>query len=205
MKKPISILVIILIIIFAWLFLRFVIGGSEDDWICRNGEWIKHGVPYAPMPTTGCGEDKIISNFNECISAGNPVMESYPRQCRDENGRTFVEEIGNELEKMDLIRIDLPRPNQPVSSPLQIEGEARGYWFFEGDFPVKIYDDNDNLLATGIATAQDEWMTEGFVFFTSEIEFNQPETEKGMLILERDNPSGLPENADQLEVPILFE
>ena len=31
------------------------------------------------------------SNFEECVAAGGPVMESYPRQCRA-NGQTFVEE-----------------------------------------------------------------------------------------------------------------
>jgi hypothetical protein len=35
-----------------------------------------------------------ITNFEECASAGNPVMESYPRQCRDPvSDRTFVEVI----------------------------------------------------------------------------------------------------------------
>lgn len=33
-----------------------------------------------------------ISNFEECVAAGNPVMESYPRQCAA-NGKTYVEEI----------------------------------------------------------------------------------------------------------------
>lgn len=33
-----------------------------------------------------------ITNFEECVAVGNPVMESYPRQCRH-NGQTFVEEI----------------------------------------------------------------------------------------------------------------
>jgi hypothetical protein len=34
-----------------------------------------------------------ITNFEECIDAGNPAMESYPRQCRDsESDRTFTEE-----------------------------------------------------------------------------------------------------------------
>lgn len=37
---------------------------------------------------------KGVTNFEECIEAGNPVMESYPRQCRH-NGETFVEEIKN--------------------------------------------------------------------------------------------------------------
>lgn len=34
-----------------------------------------------------------ISSFEECAAAGYPVMESYPRQCRTPDGRTFVEEI----------------------------------------------------------------------------------------------------------------
>lgn len=35
-----------------------------------------------------------ITNFEECVDAGNPVMESYPRQCRDPiTDKTFTEEI----------------------------------------------------------------------------------------------------------------
>jgi len=34
----------------------------------------------------------VVTNFEECIAAGNSVMESYPRQCRDGDS-TFIEEI----------------------------------------------------------------------------------------------------------------
>jgi len=202
MKKLLLVSVILLILIGVWGFLRFVIGGSEDDWICVDGQWVKHGVPYAPMPTTGCGE-AVVNSFDDCVAAGNPVMESYPQQCRS-GDQTFVEDIGNELEKTDLIRIDSPRPNQTIESPLQITGQARGYWFFEADFPVKLSADGQ-IIATGIARAQGEWMTEDFVLFAVELIFNKPEAKKGELILERDNPSGLPENADELRVPVVFE
>lgn len=53
MKKIVLILVVILL---GWVFVRFVIGGPEDDWICVDNEWIKHGNPSAPKPTTLCGE-----------------------------------------------------------------------------------------------------------------------------------------------------
>lgn len=33
-----------------------------------------------------------ITSFEECAAAGNPIMESYPRQC-SANGQTFVEDI----------------------------------------------------------------------------------------------------------------
>lgn len=41
----------------------------------------------------GCAK---ITNFDECIAAGNPAMESYPRQCRA-NGVTFVEDISDDV------------------------------------------------------------------------------------------------------------
>jgi len=37
-------------------FLRMVVGGGEDTWICVGGEWVKHGVPSAPKPETSCGK-----------------------------------------------------------------------------------------------------------------------------------------------------
>lgn len=33
-----------------------------------------------------------VNNFEDCVAAGNPVMESYPRQCQHE-GQGFTEEI----------------------------------------------------------------------------------------------------------------
>jgi len=146
-----------------------------------------------------------ITSFTECVNAGFPVMESYPRQCRANNG-LFVEEIGNELQQTNLIQLDYPRPNQMVSSPLRITGRARGYWFFEGSFPVVLTDWDGLIIAQGIATAQAEWMTEDFVPFTATLNFAQPTYKNnGSLILQKDNPSGLPENDDALEVPIFFE
>lgn len=31
---------------------RFLAG--EDDWMCQNGAWVKHGNPSAPMPSEPC-------------------------------------------------------------------------------------------------------------------------------------------------------
>ena len=32
-----------------------------------------------------------VNSFDECVAAGYPVMESYPRQCATPGGRNFVE------------------------------------------------------------------------------------------------------------------
>ena len=144
--------------------------------------------------------DQNITNFDECAAAGNLVMESWPRQCRA-GDETFVEDIGNEFEKLDLIRINNPRPGQAISSPLLIEGEARGYWFFEGDFSVRLLDENGKLIGEGVLSAQSQWMTEEFVPFEGKLIFTTP-FQRGLLILEKNNPSGLPENDDRLSVPV---
>jgi hypothetical protein len=80
------IFVIILIVILTILFIRIL--SQEDDWICVDNDWIKHGVPSAPKPTEPCG---TIDSFEECATAGFPIMESYPRQCRDAEENLFVE------------------------------------------------------------------------------------------------------------------
>jgi len=56
MKKIIIYLLFSLLLLAGILgFLRMVVGGGEDTWICVEGEWVKHGVPSAPKPETPCG------------------------------------------------------------------------------------------------------------------------------------------------------
>lgn len=103
------------------------------------------------------------------------------------------------------LRLYSPNPSEPLTRAVEIHGETPGTMFFEGDFPVRLEDDAGNVLATGIAVAQDEWMTEDFVTFKSEISFTKPETETGVLVFVKDNPSGLPENDKEIRVPVTFE
>jgi hypothetical protein len=145
-----------------------------------------------------------ITSFDACVAAGYPVMESYPEKCAVPGGKTFTRDIGNELEKQDLIKISAPRPNTNVASPLTITGEARGTWYFEASFPVKLLDANGKVLAAGPAQAQSDWMTTNFVPFKVTLTFTAPTTATGTLILEKDNPSGLPQNDDSLRVPVRF-
>jgi hypothetical protein len=144
-----------------------------------------------------------INNFEDCATK-YPVMESYPRQCNAPDGKHFVENIGNEMEMGDLIKVDSPRPNAKVSNPLTITGQARGTWYFEASFPIKIADANGQGLGTVPAQAQEDWMTKDFVPFTATIEFAVPTAATGNLILKNDNPSGDPSKDKQLIIPIKF-
>lgn len=54
-------------------------------------------VPPVPPPATDAPPQPTerIDSFEACVRAGNPVMESYPRQCRSVDGALFVEMVAN--------------------------------------------------------------------------------------------------------------
>lgn len=47
-----------------------------------------------------------IIDFESCVAAGNPVMETYPRQCRA-NGQNYVEIIKDNLNNTNQVACDL--------------------------------------------------------------------------------------------------
>jgi len=199
-------------------FALFVIRGSEDTWLCVNGEWVKHGNPSTPMPTTGCVPPANTNN----TGLANPASKN----CTDQGGGLTIKKDdtggeyglctfkdGSECEEWQYfrsecqpgIKVTSPARDAQIQSPLAIEGEARGTWFFEASFPVKLVDENNNVLAAGAATAQSDWMTEDYVPFKVTLDFlPTATTTKGFLLLNKDNPSGLPENDLQLKIPVIL-
>lgn len=108
--------------------------------------------------------------------------------------------------KKDLIIVGSPVPNQSLSSPSVISGKARGYWFFEASFPIELRDMKGNVLETIVAQAQGEWMTTDFVPFTASLIFTKPASPMpAVLVFKKDNPSGLPENDDSIEIPVTIQ
>jgi len=123
---------------------------------------------------------------------------------------TPTEPTNNELKtlKNEIIILNEPRPETMISSPLKIFGEARGTWFFEASFPVVLVDWDGLIVAEGIATAQSDWMTENYVPFEATLNFTKPNTSvsnRGALILKKDNPSGEPKNDDALEITVYYK
>jgi hypothetical protein len=104
----------------------------------------------------------------------------------------------------EMVRVEAPMPGDLIASPVVVRGEARGNWYFEASFPVRVFDALGRELGVGVAQAQGEWMTEEFVPFEVIVSFTNPETPTGYILLIKDNPSGLPEFDDQVLVPVKF-
>lgn len=72
--------------------LRLVIKSSNSSPACVKPETVNK------LLLRGWALDlSTISSFEECESAGNPVMESYPKQCRTLDGKHFVEQINPKM------------------------------------------------------------------------------------------------------------
>lgn len=92
-----------------------------------------------------------VTSFEECVVQGNPVMESYPRQCRTYDGKLFVEEIPDEHDEAGSINVMVtsPKENQFVGKVFTVTGEAR---VFENTVSYRLRD-QDKVLIESFATA----------------------------------------------------
>ncbi len=102
------------------------------------------------------------------------------------------------------VALSYPLPGDLVSSPLEISGKARGYWFFEATLPISLVASDGSPIVSYYAQAEDEWMTVDFVPFSARLEF-QTSAESGYLIISKDNPSDLPQYDASIRIPVKFK
>lgn len=102
--------------------------------------------------------------------------------------------------------VAIPKPNAQVSSPVTITGTVPPGWMFEGVFPVKLLDAQRKVITQSPAkeVTPGSWTSGNDVAFHATIDF-ETTAKSGFIVLENDNPSGLPENADSFEIPITFD
>ncbi len=150
----------------------------------------------------------VINSYEDCVKAGYPVMESYPEQCKTPDGRTYTNVIKikptYKNASAETIVVDLPTPGAVVGKEFSVIGKAKGF-YFEASFPVQVLDKNGNILWQGPAQAIGDWMTAEFVPFKLDIKIKSAYMGPGLLILKKDNPSGMPENDGSMSIPINIE
>ncbi|GAA4331154.1 Gmad2 immunoglobulin-like domain-containing protein [Flaviaesturariibacter amylovorans] len=103
-----------------------------------------------------------------------------------------------------LIVITQPRAGDTLSGTVLITGKARGPWYFEAEFPVRLTDPAGRVIAQGGARAEGEWMTTNFVPFSARLRVPKGAPRAARLVLEKANASGLPEHADSIVLPVFL-
>ncbi len=105
----------------------------------------------------------------------------------------------------DNIVVDLPSPGAVTGKTFTVLGKARGPWYFEASFPITVLNEKGEIIAGSIATAKSEWMTTDFVPFEAIITIPESYIGKAVLVLKKDNPSGLPEKDASISFPFTIE
>lgn len=179
----------ILVAMAAGLVVAFLLVTAVQEW---GPDWQgqNESVDTPSIPEVTCPTDTLACPDGSVVERSGPACEFDT--CPD----GIVED--------ERVHVTTPSPQALVKSPLKVTGEAKGSWYFEASFPVRVEDDNDQVLGKGVAQAQGDWMTTGFVPFELTVSFTTPVTDTGSLVLTRDNPSGLPENDAEVRIPIRF-
>jgi len=139
-----------------------------------------------------------VTSYEECVEMGYDVTDGA---CTTPDGRTFHSQEPAEVD----VRLEVPAPHTVITNTVEITGEARGTWYFEGIFSILLLDDDGETVAQTNAEAEGEWMTEDWVPFEAAITIpSDTLSQSGTLVLQKANPSGLPQNEEEVHIPILI-
>ena len=101
MKKAIILIIGLVAIVVIGLAGRFFVSGDEDTWLCQNGQWVRHGQPSTPAPTTGCEpEEKKAEIVLPIVGYGSRrTYKTYGEYIQD---RFTGYHVGDDVEFADM-------------------------------------------------------------------------------------------------------
>lgn len=216
MKNNYFILIVLGLVIFSALALKLFT--PSNLWVCQDGQWVKHGNPKTEKPNTACSDPfsmeqemiemtAMFNKYEKERAAANLAAEEDLNLKLKEAGLSEPIVDAEELvvePALSTIELLAPKPGKTIQSPYQIRGFARGSWYFEGSFPVILKDINGVVISETYAQAQSDWMTDEMVPFVSQLEYLIDSPQEAVLILRKDNPSGLVELDEEISFSIIL-
>ncbi|MGI5825878.1 MAG: hypothetical protein ACOX50_00520 [Patescibacteria group bacterium] len=168
--------------------------GYKTTWRVRSldGEELVTSGPITYFDYPKANGDKIqvaMDKGSDCLDVYNQMILTFRL-----------------LDQEKPVMINSPDLEDLVRRPLLITGTVEPGWMFEGVFPVKLLDANKKEIAR--ATAKEitpgSWQSGEPVEFSATLTFTT-QSASGFLVFENDNPSGLPENSKNFEIPVKFQ
>ena len=109
--------------------------------------------------------------------------------------------------KDETLILDMPLPNQTLGTRVEIKGQLRGTWFYNGSVPIRLENADGVVVADGLAQADGSWASDTPVPFTAFLSFIYPQNAKrgpGKLVIIKNNTTGDPTQNEQREIPIIL-
>ncbi len=152
-------------------------------------------IPYFVLQHKVNDLNNEISSLKSQISKLSPSAAGESQQTRNY--------VHTSIKGVKITVFD-PLSNSKVSSDVGIIGEVPGSWSFEASFPIKLEDGKGNLIAQTAAHVLGNWTTTELVPFSAQLTYSSSPSGNGVLVLEKDNPSGLSQNDDSVTIPVTF-
>jgi hypothetical protein len=164
-------------------------GGEKNSMIMALGETVSFGGKRVQFASTNPNKDSRTPIKNSDYRFAFVVQD-------------VLDEVVYDNATPDLIVVADPTPHEKTGQVIPVVGKARGGWFFEGSFPVEVRDMKGTVLGSGAASTKEDSLTNNFISFSAQIKVSPTYTGPAMVVLKRDNPSGLEANEASIEIPI---
>ena len=142
------------------------------------------------------GTAYILKNNDICCKY--KLCEQITGMCSDE-AQTEEEVLSERGSKLILENL---KQGDTVEDGYEVKGKVSGEWFFEGNFPVRVLNEQGEIVKFISVTTQDDWMTSDLISFSFKLDTQLEEESIVVLRFEKSNPSGLEENDDFAQVTI---
>ncbi len=143
------------------------------------------------------GTAYILKNEDLCCKI--KLCKQLTTVCDGKNDKDTGEVLSEKGEKLQLENI---KDGDTVDLGFEIKGSVSGEWFFEGIFPVRIFNQYGEIIDTISATAIGDWTTDKLVPFSAVLDTEIEEESIVVLRFEKSNPSDLEENSDYAQITI---
>lgn len=146
------------------------------------------------------GTAYILKNEDLCCKF--KLCKQLTTVCEGENDKDMGEVLSQKGEKLQLENI---KDGDSVDVGYEIKGLVSGEWFFEGLFPVRIFNQYGEIIDTISATAIGDWTTDELVPFSVVLDTEIEEEIIVVLRFEKSNPSDLEENSDYAQITVTIK
>jgi hypothetical protein len=128
MKKLIFALAAVSFLVVLVVLIRTFSKGGEDTWLCEDGQWVQHGSPSTPPPSTGCG----VTPTTVVEITSSPVITAQVTQKDDLNQdiikEAFSKKYGQPIDKY-IIAISTNTGTHAKGSVSFTDEMGGGIWF----------------------------------------------------------------------------
>ena len=160
--------------------LQLVFGSSRMSLLAATG-WFAYDTQQEVSPTFEQTEQAI----DEADQDQAPTQPDTPTTYTTKKGLTFEAIIVFDRD----------------GDTLDVTGKVPGSWLFEANFSYDLLDFQGTVVSSGPIMVEGDWQTTQPVLFTVDIDTSK--LEKPFTVrFQNDNPSGLEEHSDSLEIAI---